>query len=203
MVAGFPRSPCYLNDPQAVLLPAPLTRQQPPRAGDPATTPSGLELPPGAPAHPCAHQLLWLLHFYFVWVLILLFLFCFNFCVAVRKLPIITALRGNVSWHRPCSQLWPPPAQWLRRARGLQEPPAQIMTPSKVPHFNDEGGYFYLLWRGKYRQENPNQSSQRLLQHILWPTAVSAGRDHPRGGRAANRLLDALFYHNSDKFHPG
>lgn len=123
VVAGFPRSPCCLNNPPPVPLPT---------LGGPAPTLSRLEsLPRASALHPpptSAHQLLWLLP---SWCCL-----GFNFCAAVRKLPIITALRGNVSWRRPCSQLWPPQTQsWGR----LQGPPARILAPSKAPHFNEKG----------------------------------------------------------------
>lgn len=144
LVADSPRSPGCLDDPLPTLLPLSPSK---PGLWTPVPTHFGTSTPTQCPPtasspHPRhVHQLLWFFHSR-----------CclgFNFCVAVRKLPIITALRGNVSWLRPCSQLWSSPTKRLRRDRGLQGLPAQILALSKDPHFNDEGGCFHLLWRGK------------------------------------------------------
>lgn len=90
-----------------------------------------------------------------------------------------------------------------RKAGGLlQGPPARILAPSKAPHFNEKGLLSSPVERKNHYQENPNQLSQ-LLQHIYCPTSGSAGRADAGGGRAANRVLDALFYQNSDKSNLG
>lgn len=71
----------------------------------------------------------------------------FNFCVAVRKLPIITASERK---HLRAQTLLPAVAR-LPRTAG-EEPPPRIRAPPKACHFNEKWGggcSFHLQWRGK------------------------------------------------------
>lgn len=156
---------------------------QHPWAGGPAPTLSRLEpLPNVSAPSPTTHihQLLWLLP---SWCL------GFNFCVAVRKLPIITALRGNASWCRPCSQLGPlhRGAEEGRQpgSRPLPEPPTSVrrgLLPSPVERKN-------------HYQENPRSAFPTTFaaysQPDIWVRREGPSRER---GRAANRRLNALFY---------
>lgn len=68
--------------------------------------------------------------------------------------------------------------------RKLPQPPAWILAPSKVLHFNEEGGCFHLLRRGKTiirktQTSLPNDSCNIFTAPLLG----SQNRAHPGRGR--------------------
>lgn len=153
-------------------------------------------LPPGLceNSHPSssAHRLLWLLPSR-----------CclgFNFCVAVRKLPIITASERK---HLLAQTRLPAVARLPRTAgAGLQEPPSGARPLPKPATLMGRGGGGAASISS--REVNPNQPSERLLQHIhRQPGLCPQGAQIQWEAEAASQLSDASFYRNSDKSSQG